>query len=327
LPLLFGTRPLRNGRFFRCPEVLVMQCHFPVRFVLSLHLAFLFAPYGSGATQAQAASPVTVVVSSGRVFTGFVDEKTDEAKLWLRIETGRSHLLRPIQWDRVLKASVDSETVTPHEFKQRAQTLETASPTYDADIASPNDRSHTLPPPPEHVLPPRVIEVRPPARVRSIHVEAQIANWDGDVEVDGLIVRVYPLADDGQVAPAAGSLSAELTAPRKRPSSLAPTSRGVTRETIGRWSRKLEADAVGPTGAVYQLEFQALHPDFHTDLASHGILHVRLAVPGSGVFETTTTDIRIRPFSPIRDELQRTRGRRFFPQELTGYGQRSSGSR
>jgi len=303
-----------------------MQGYFLIQLVLSLHLVFLFAPYGKGANAAEAIPSVSITVSSGRVFTGLIDEKTDETKLWLRVETGRSHLLRPIAWGRVTGASVDGGAVTTDELKQRAQTLKTTAPTYEYNIKSPNDRLDTLPPP-EDVVRQRTVEAQPPARVRSLHVEAHVANWDADVEVDGLIVRVYPLDGLGQVTPATGLLSADLTAPRKRPSSMAPTSRGVTRETIGRWSRRLEADAVGPAGAVYQLEFQALHPDFHTDLASHGILHVRLTVPGSGVFEDTTSDIRIRPFSPIRDESQRTRGRRFFPQELTGYGQRSSGSR
>jgi len=77
---------------------------------------------------------------------------------------------------------------------------------------------------------------------------------------------------------------------------------------------------MGPSGAVYRLPFQAVHPEFDTDWAAHGLVHVRLTVPGHGVFEASQEVVRIRAFSPIRDELEMSTGRRFFPIERTGRG-------
>jgi hypothetical protein len=45
-------------------------------------------------------------------------------------------------------------------------------------------------------------------------------------------------------------------------------------------------------------------------------------VPGQGTFETTESLLRIRPYSAVRDQLQLSTGRRFFPRERTGDGRR-----
>jgi hypothetical protein len=65
------------------------------------------------------------------------------------------------------------------------------------------------------------------------------------------------------------------------------------------------------------LAFQDVNPEFGKNLGPHGAIHATLSVPGQGTFEATG-DTRIRPYSLIRDRLQQTTGRRFFPEETVG---------
>ena len=70
-----------------------------------------------------------------------------------------------------------------------------------------------------------------------------------------------------------------------------------------------------PSGAVYRLAFQAVHPDFQFDLDPHGLVHARLSVPGDGAFEASQALVRIRAYSSVRDHVQQTTGSRFLPVE------------
>jgi hypothetical protein len=69
-------------------------------------------------------------------------------------------------------------------------------------------------------------------------------------------------------------------------------------------------------GAVCQIAFQAVHPEFDLDLRAHGVVHARFSVPGEGVFEAST-ETRLRGYSALRDQLQLQTGRRFFAGEYT----------
>jgi len=160
---------------------------------------------------------------------------------------------------------------------------------------------------------------RPPEtpRVHWLAVEAAVANWDGDVEADGLLVHVYPLDDTGGVVPARGTLQFELIG--QRDDVFGPPQPFTT---LGQWSYQVRAEDFGPRGAIYRLPFQGVHPEFDLTVAPYGALHARLSVPGQGTFETTESLLRIRPYSAVRDELQLSTGRRFFPQERTGDGRR-----
>ena len=73
-----------------------------------------------------------------------------------------------------------------------------------------------------------------------------------------------------------------------------------------------------PRGYAFRLPFQAIHPEFNLQVGSVGLVHARLAVPGTGVFEATTNTISVRPVNPIRDRLQVQQGSRFLPTERTG---------
>jgi hypothetical protein len=229
-------------------------------------------------------------------------------------------LRRPIQWDRVVQVHVADQDLSGEEFRQIVEAVK-------SDAPAPKE----TPPAQKKIViegstrsggflsvtrsAPHKPSARP--RVRSLAVEAAVANWDADVEVDGLLVHVYPLDGTGAVIPVRGMLQFDLTGQRD----------GVFRRwqsftTLGRWSRRVRLEDFGPRGAVYKLPFQGVHPEFDLKVAPRGALHARLSVAGQGTVETTESMVRIRPYSSVRDWWQLSTGRRFFPQERTGRGRR-----
>ena len=281
-------------------------------------------PAGAGPLGA----PVTVGLTSGRSFTANVDRRTDDTRLWLRWTRESARLLRPIAWDCIRWVQVGQETLTGEEFRGRVEAsrpeviprppegrpnrivlkgaaypvgAKPGAPTREAPAAGPARRT---------------LEAR---RVQSLAIDVAVANWDADVEVDGLIVDVRPLDADGQVVPVDGTLEVDLIVQRwgvvKRPQPF------IQR---GRWTERVRAGDSGPAGARYRLPFGAggFHPEFDRETAPYGAVHVQLSVPGQGVFAATESTVRIRPYSAVRDALERATGNRFLPQEKTGDGRR-----
>jgi hypothetical protein len=67
-----------------------------------------------------------------------------------------------------------------------------------------------------------------------------------------------------------------------------------------------------------RLPFQAIDPQFTADVDSVGLVTMRLAVPGQGVFASSVEDVRIRPLSNMRTRIWNSTGSRFLPFEQTG---------
>jgi hypothetical protein len=174
--------------------------------------------------------------------------------------------------------------------------------------------------------PPLLEELHPavpaplPREVVTIVFDAFIANWDADVETDGLVLDVAPLDAEGYIIPADGTLEVELFASQRRAFHHAPLSGGDTLELAERWTRAINPAELRPGGYRFRLPFGAVHPELDPDwLAYHyGLVHVRLAIPGHGVFEDSRDGIRIRPWAPNRDYLEMNTGRRFLPTERLG---------
>ena len=144
----------------------------------------------------------------------------------------------------------------------------------------------------------------------SLHLEARLGKWDSGVEASGLVVRVYPVDAQENIVPVQGTLEVELIAVRE-----VPTNVGEPFTEPGRWCQVVLPEQVGVDGAVFRLPFQAVHPDFTSDLPFTAIVHGRLTVPGRGVFEDSADLVRIRSVSPARDWLQILQGTRWLPQE------------
>ena len=286
---------------------------------LFLALADATRPQTERAAIAQeSAVTVTVDVASGRSFAGEVDSRTDEAQLWLRCPLGSGILRRPIDWDRVVEVRLAGESFSSEEFQQAVRSVsqmlgEQAEPEEGASkiVIGPSKGR------PDRQLAPAATAAaaHKPRRVESLAIDVRVGEWDGDVDVDGLLLEIYPLDASGEVVPVNGAIEAILRCER---TGVVKLRRPFNR--LGRWTKRVRATDFGPRGASYRLPFQAVHPEFDLKWASYGAVHVRLSVPGQGVFERTESTVRIRPYSAVRDQLEQATGRRFFQGERTSGG-------
>jgi len=269
---------------------------------------------------------VTLVVASGRQFRGQIDPQSGPHQLVLRSQAQGMTLWRPIAWGQIVAAEAQGRPVSLAQLQEWSVLARESSPG-EAGRPSTQVPAAGAGPPKES---PRSLAAMPsPAvpdgqhsshRVVQLRLDAYVANWDGDVEVDGLVVEVMPLAADGAIVPVSGTLEVELFGLQRRVFSQAPHSGGDTLELIERWTRAVRPDEVGPSGLRCTLPFGAIHPELRPDWLAwwYGLVHVRLSVPGHGVFEASRDGVRLRPWSPVRDRLERSGMGRMLPTERLG---------
>ena len=296
---------------------------------------------------------VTVQLASGRSFTAQVDNRTDDRRLWLRFVRKNAILLRPIAWSSIIIASYEGDLLNHEQLRdaldrqgfindhrvarrpaprERIQTREvipasSASELDESNVAQRrtgnaiNNKDEIVN---AHSGPADDVTAQPVVpqakQLQAVHFEPSLANWDADVEDDGLIIHVYPLDGESNVMRIHGTLEVELIAPVRVAYDGVPQGRGRISRRLGRWVEVVRPESIGPHGASFKLPFQALHPEFDIEVGSRALVHLRLTAPGHGVFEYTAGPVRIRQFNPIRDELQRNTGKRFLPVERTGRG-------
>jgi hypothetical protein len=157
-------------------------------------------------------------------------------------------------------------------------------------------------------------------RVAMVAFDAAIANWDADVETDGVLIDVAPVDINRRVVPVSGTVEVELFAPQRRTLDLAPQSGGDTLEVVERWTRAITPADFGPSGVRLRLPFGAITPELQPNWTAwhYGLVHVRLSIPGHGVFEDSRDGVRIKPFAPNRDRLEMKTGQRFLSTENLG---------
>jgi len=286
---------------------------------------------GTGTEQGPVADayrgPATVEVLSGRTFTAEVDARTDREHLWLRWSRGADCILRPIEWKRVVRVEIAGETFSGGEIRRAVGEVKALVPgggTAEGDRpvlvggrsdhraglgigASGDSAGQASPRPIGDNVPP----------VRSLDIEVRAANWDGDVEADGLIIDVYPRDNAGAIVPVHGGLEVNLVGQRTGVVGV-----GQPLGRVGRWTRQVRPGDFRSGGARYRLPFQSVHPEFDLQWAPYAAVHARLSVPGQGVLESTEGTVRVRAYSAIRDRFQQATGRRFLPLERTGRGRR-----
>ena len=61
---------------------------------------------------------ITVHLQSGRAFSGDVDSQTDEHEFVLRTNRSGGSFVRPIQWDRVVRAEIAGEVISGAQLHQ-----------------------------------------------------------------------------------------------------------------------------------------------------------------------------------------------------------------
>jgi len=289
--------------------------------VLRTVLTLLFAA-GSCAwltRETRAAQPaVRVEVASGRAFHGLLDNSSTAEQLVLQTVQSGITLRRSIAWQRILKATVEDRSVSLAELRAIAAEVSGSgaqgSRSWKIELRGNRDERK-----PSASIEQAASTSAPP-QAKMVSFDAYIANWDFDVETDGLVVEIVPLDADGSLVPASGTLEVELFAPQRRVFHHAPLSGGDTLELVERWTRAVQATDFGPRGALFRLPYGAIHPELRPDwMASwYGLVHVRLTIPGHGVFEDSRDGVRIRPWAPNRDQLELNTGRRFVPTERLG---------
>ena len=289
--------------------------------VLPVVLEYVPAPLACGQEVVEqigpaASSTITVELVSGRTFTAEIDGRTDAAQLWLRWQQTGGELLRPIRWDCVVRARVGGEDMSGEQFHALVRRLRSEVP---AEPETPTPRNTIVmigaPAPPRPVIAPAgPAGAAPTPRVTSLAFDAMVGRWDENVEADGLVLHVYPLDAQGAIVPVRGTIEVDLTAEQ-----IGPVLLPHPFIAAGHWAQEVRPEDFGPAGAVYRLRFQAVHPEF-SRVAPRGAVHACLTVPGQGTFQSTASTAPIRPFSPVRNQLQQLTGQRFFPNERTDDG-------
>ncbi len=291
--------------------------------LLSLVPVLPQAVLGDSDTLVAADAPPSLIVHlrSGRTFEGRIDPRTDARHLVLRTDWGAVHVARPIQWEAIEEAEVGGVGVAGHELAAVAAVLREThaawfAPTSSAAEGGPvrltlvagagEDRS------PAGSMPEGPGAVDAP-RVRAVAVTARAESFGGGVDADGLRISVRPRDGAGRAVPVSGTLRAELFAERVRPGPRQP----AAPVSLGRWTLSLAEEDFEHGVARVELPYRAVHPEFDMRFAPTGLLQVRLAVAGQGVFEASDSAVRLRSASPNRDRLYQATGKRFLPSERT----------
>jgi hypothetical protein len=266
---------------------------------------------------------LTVKVTSGRHFQGVVDAHSTEDHLVLRSDANGITIRRPIRWERIARGSLAGSSVALAQIEKlardaRVRQQETGDRRQGGNVKKIEMRDVVSPMPTADTE--AAMVVTPPRQAAAVGFDALVANWDADVETDGLVLDIAPLDASGYLIPADGTLQVELFAPRRVMLHNAPHTGGDTMELVERWTQSLSAADCGLAGWRVRLPFGTVHPDFDINrlASSYGLVHVQLVLPGHGVFEDSRDGVRIRPWAPNRDRLETETGRRFLPTERVG---------
>lgn len=228
---------------------------------------------------------VSVQLAGGREFAGVLDARTDDEKLWLRWTVGEVQLQRPIAWERVKSVELNGAPIEVQELQEQAAKL--ATPGRDTQLR----RASTA-------APPRRTRAVSPV-VRSIQCDAWLANWDSDAAFDGLVLEITALDEFGEAVAAQGTVEAELTTIDYQPAYLNSSSGGRVPTSLWRWSQGWNAPQ------KLRLELSGRDPQRDGSLDRYAVLKVRVTIPGSGVFEQQIDGLRMRPFTPLQNQLWR----------------------
>jgi hypothetical protein len=270
--------------------------------------------------QLLAGEPISVELQNGHVVQGEADEQTDDLRLWLRRETEGIQLTSGFAWNQVRQVNSGGKAFLGRDFLAAADAIKSAGKSYqqlpyatrgDQSIQQASVESEILPKPVSERFHRKAVE----RRVKTLYIEAYLAQWDGDPQADGLRVFVYPLAADGELVPVNGQIDLFLLGEIERATGVVGNPTLPQFRELERNSQLVAAGDFIRGAAMYELPFRQFHPDFYFDVARQALVHARLGVPGQGLFLASDANVQLRGFSRIRDELQMKTPQRFFPQE------------
>lgn len=264
-------------------------------------------PIAAPAGEVAPVEQLTVHLADGRVVTGSVDAKTDAEYLWLRRSAEQFDLVSGYRWELVLEGRTEERTLDHAQLQAWTASRKLPGRKFAEIAAKPGGEiqmvSATVPAAPP--LPP----------VKTLVVDAELAQWDKDAQTDGLRIMVCPLDAYGNIVPVEGHIEFTLVVQRERVrpgKGYAGEPRFVEGDRLTFPVRR-EHFSAGP--AFYELPFDRWHPDYQVTLANQGLLHARLSVPGQGVFEASDAQMCLRELSRFREQLQYYTPGRYLPVE------------
>ena len=272
-----------------------------------------------GSSLAGAGETVAIFVRDGRVLSGEIDSRTTNSDLWLHSSEPSILILSSVSWSDITQARIGAETLSPAELRRRVDRLKKPLPVEVLKHRKKSAGSSTRP---------------AAALVQQMEIIPEVANWKRGVAPDGLELRIRPLQANLQPAPADGLVTVRLLGRRLGTSDRLQSSTGFgfwtdgsnVREytsrlnnnryvELGRWTERLSSAEVTDSGYLLRLPFRNAHPEHDLDIALDAIVDVRLSVDGQGIHEATAP-LQLRRYDPLREEMQRERGTRYFPDEF-----------
>lgn len=271
--------------------------------LMAILFGLLFIGQPRNTCAAEAVEPIKVELKNGHLITGRVDSKTTEKRLWIRHGESGIEISTSIDWAEIARVQHNGQSLNADAFRPLVEQLKTDSA---EDFFM--QRRTGLPPVPNQALPQGKRSNH--SQIQSLEIEAYVANWDRDVATDGIELRVFPLNSQNRVTPISGSLNIKLFG-----RDLEETGIKDRFPQLNRWNQKIDARDFKNGKAIYRLPFRNVHPDFDHNLGNNALVHVRLGVPGQGVFEASDALVRLRLPSRFRDQLQQERGTRYLAPE------------
>jgi hypothetical protein len=269
----------------------------------------VFVLLGAAEPAASASEKVVIRLRSGRSFAAELDARSNQTQLWLRFGKESLSILRAVTWESIVGVSLEDREISREELRQIVQTLpssETSSKVRTQALTAPANGP---------AKPAGDRSARATPRIHAVHFEAELANWDSDVAMDGLFLTLIPADISGRAVSATGVLQVELVAAKRRASHTIPRGRGQVTERVGAWTQIVRPADFEHGRARLRFPFGAAHPEFDTSWATHGLVHVKFSVAGHGVFESSQDAIRIRPYAPLRDARELRDQPRFLASE------------
>ncbi|MEZ6052668.1 MAG: hypothetical protein R3C02_14985 [Planctomycetaceae bacterium] len=232
---------------------------------------------------------VAVRLNDGHLTQGVVDGRTDEERLWLRVELPSTRLISGFRWTQIEEISPTSPPLmepAPFIAPDLVSPLIPSVPELDK-LHPENPFEHRLTQP----TIPHDPEYDPAHAIASIHIDAILANWDFDALQDGLLVRITALDDYGHAVPLRGSVDLTLIGRRFDPPSYCTRHFERRFPTLERWTVRLNPDDFLNDCTTIKLPYRRLSRIDDDILSPYARLHARLRVPGVGSFEAIDDNV------------------------------------
>ena len=275
------------------------------------------------------ATVVTVHMRNGKMTKGLVDADTDKFHLVLRRASANVVLRTRVPWMSVSLVTADEWVLSAEQMKllipqlssmgsrtafNGSSFIKDSRPYWIAgDTAALASRGGVV----SVAVSDRSGDIHAARSVKSLQLVTQLANWDSDAAIDGLLVEIRPLDQFGQLVPVDGQLNLKLLGLSRTPGGqVQPGLSPVEFPELATWTQAVHKADFMREGAIYRLEFRGFRPERDLSIDPVGMISARLVVPGTGTFAASEGLTVLRPYSPIRDFHQMFRGTRTLPREV-----------